>query len=379
MTPEELFRLQEKYLAGLCSEEEIALLKQHEHDFQLLEHPWQPEQGNQEQIKSRILQSLHQEMEQSPSKAKTFRYYYAAAAVLLIGLFAVFFALQPIPQVDLLAKQSKAGPAAIVKPGTTKATLTLSNGTVINLDDVQNGVISEQGNVTVGKTAEGKLIYQLKPATGQALVYNTISTPRGGEYQVVLPDGTHVWLNAASTLRFPSVFSAAERKVELKGEAYFEVARNKQKPFKVAVNNMGIEVLGTHFNVNAYDDEAQIKTTLLEGSVRLSAGNNHQMLKPGQQARLGKQSEFSIAEVNVEEAIAWKKGYFIFDNENIESIMRKVSRWYDVDVTYQGKMDQGRYGGTVSRFDSVEGVLKSLELTGSVHFRMEGRRIVVMP
>lgn len=379
MTPQELFRLQEKYLAGLCSEEEIALLKQHEHDFQLLEHPWQPEQGNQEQIKSRILHSLHEEMEERPFRAKKSQYYYAAAAVLLIGLFAVFFSLQPKPQVDLLAKQSKIGPAAIVKPGSKKATLTLSDGTVINLDDVQNGVISEQGNVTVGKTADGKLIYQVKPGAGQALVYNTISTPRGGEYQVVLPDGTHVWLNAASTLRFPSVFSGAERMVELTGEAYFEVAKNKKKPFRVSANNMGIEVLGTHFNVNAYDDETQIKTTLLEGAVRLSAGNNHQMLKPGQQARLGKTSEFSIAEVNVEEAIAWKKGYFIFDNENIESIMRKVSRWYDVDISYQGKVDQGRYGGTVSRFDRVEGVLKSLELTGSVHFRMEGRRIIVMP
>jgi transmembrane sensor len=379
MTPEELFRLQEKYLAGLCSGEEVELLKQHQHDFQLLEHPWQPEQGDQEHLKSRILQGLHEQMEEHTSKHKTFQYYYAAAAVLLIGLFAVFFYPQPQQQADLVAKQAKAATAAVIKPGTTKATLTLSDGAVINLDDVQNGVISQQGNVTVGKTADGKLIYQVKSAGGQSLVYNTISTPRGGEYQVELPDGTKVWLNAASTLRFPSVFSGAERKVELKGEAYFEVAKNKQKPFKVTVNDMGIEVLGTHFNVNAYDDESQIKTTLLEGSVRLHAGKNHKMLKPGQQARLDKQSDFSIAEVNVEEAIAWKKGYFIFDNENIESIMRKVSRWYDVEVTYQGKVDQGRYGGTISRFDSVEGVLKSLALTGSVHFRTEGRRIIVMP
>jgi ferric-dicitrate binding protein FerR (iron transport regulator) len=379
MTPEELFRLQEKYLAGLCSPEEVALLKQHEHDFQLLEHSWMPEQGDQEQVKDKILQRLHQEMEKQPSRRHTFGYYYAAAAVLLVGLFVLLFNPQLKDPQQQLSTQSQAGGKPIIKPGTTKATLTLSDGTVINLDDVANGIISQQGSILVAKSADGKLIYKVNSAPGQALIYNTISTPRGGEYQVVLPDGTHVWLNAASTLRFPSVFSAAERKVELTGEAYFEVAKHKNKPFKIDTRNMGIEVLGTHFNVNAYDDEAQIKTTLLEGSVRLHAGNNHQLLKPGQQARLGKQSDFSIAEVNVEEAIAWKKGYFIFDNENIESIMRKVSRWYDVEVTYKGKVDQGRYGGTVSRFDSVEGVLKSLELTGSVHFRMEGRRIIVMP
>jgi transmembrane sensor len=379
MTPEELFRLQEKYLAGLCSGEEVELLKQHQHDFQLLEHPWMPAQGEQEQVKDKILQKLHQEMEEQPPKRYTFRYYYAAAAVLLVGLFVVLLYPQPKDSQQQLSTQSQAAGKSAIKPGTTKATLTLSDGTVINLDDVANGVISQQGNITVAKSADGKLIYKVNSAPGQTSIYNTISTPRGGEYQVVLPDGTHVWLNAASTLRFPSVFSAAERKVELTGEAYFEVAKLKHKPFKVNARNMAIEVLGTHFNVNAYDDEAQIKTTLLEGSVRLSAGNNQKLLKPGQQARLGKQSDFSIAEVNVEEAIAWKKGYFIFDNENIESIMRKVSRWYDVEVTYKGKVDQGHYGGTVSRFDSVEGVLKSLELTGSVHFRMEGRRIIVMP
>ncbi len=379
MTPEELFKLQEKYLAGRCSPEEVDMLKQHEGDFQLLERPWVPEQGEQEQVKERILQRLHQEMHESTPQRKSFSYYYAAAAILLVGLFVVLFYPQTKNPEQRVAQQAGHGKEGIVKPGSNKATLTLSNGTVINLDEADNGVISKQGNVTVGKTGDGKLVYQVKSAAGQPLVYNTVSTPKGGTYQVVLPDGTHVWLNAASTLRFPSVFSGAERKVELTGEAYFEVTKNKKKPFRVSANNMGIEVLGTHFNVNAYDDEEQIKTTLLEGAVRLSSGNNHRLLKPGQQARLGKTSRFSIAEVNVEEAIAWKKGYFIFDNENIESIMRKVSRWYDVDVSYQGKVDQGRYGGTVSRFDSVEGVLKSLELTGSVHFRMEGRRIIVMP
>lgn len=370
--------MQERYYAGLCTPEEIALLKQHEGDFQLLERPWSAEQGDERQLKHKILEQLHHSMTESSQRNFSFRYYYAAAAMLLFGLCVFLFYPRTNTAVQTFAENKKTPTAGVIKPGSTKATLTLSDGTVINLDEVQSGLVSRQGNVTVGKTADGRLIYQVKAAADQPLIYNTISTPRGGEYQIVLPDGTSVWLNAASSLRFPSVFSGSERKVELKGEAYFEVARNKQKPFKVAVNNMGIEVLGTHFNVNAYDDEAQIRTTLLEGSVKLSAGSNHRLLKPGQQASLGKQSDFSIAEVNVDEAIAWKNGYFIFDNENIESIMRKISRWYDVEVTYQGKVDQGRYGGTVSRFDNVEGVLKSLELTGSVRFRMEGRRITVM-
>jgi ferric-dicitrate binding protein FerR (iron transport regulator) len=377
MTSEELFRLQEKYLAGLCTAEEIELMHQHEGDFQLPEQPWTAEQGKEQAIKARILQQLHASMEAQPHKTISYRFYYAAAAMLLIGMFVfLFYPNTPPPKQNLAA--AKPSRKEIIKPGTNKATLTLANGEVINLDDIQGGLVSRQGSTTINKVADGKLVYDVQAAAGLPPTYNTITTPRGGTYQVVLPDGTTVWLNAASSLRFPAVFSGKERHVELQGEAYFEVAKNKLKPFKVAVAGMGIEVLGTHFNVNAYDDESQIRTTLLEGSVKLHAGKQQQLLRPGQQARLGKLADFMVAEVNVEEAVAWKKGYFIFENENIESIMRKVARWYDVEVAYQGKADQGRYGGTVSRFDNVEGVLKSLELTGSVRFKIEGRRITVM-
>lgn len=377
MTSEELFRLQEKYLAGLCTDEELALLHQHEADFELLDQPWTYVQGDQQQVKEKILKQLHASMEERPHKTNPFRYYYAAAAVLLVGIFVfLFYPHTNSPEQNLAAARHSR--KEIIKPGTTKATLTLADGDVINLDDVQSGLVFRQGNVAINKVANGKLVYDVHSASRKPGGYNTISTPRGGTYQVVLPDGSNVWLNAASSLRFPAVFSGKERHVELQGEAYFEVAKNKEKPFKVAVNGMDVEVLGTHFNVNAYSDEAQIKTTLLEGSVKLNAGKRQQLLQPGQQARLGKQSDFMVAEVNVEEAVAWKKGYFIFENENIESIMRKVARWYDVEVSYQGKVDQGRYGGTVSRFDNVEGVLKSLELTGSVRFKIEGRRITVM-
>jgi transmembrane sensor len=380
MTPEELLRLQEKFLAGTCSAEEMEQLMRYEDDFQLLEEAfWKPELGEEQQIKHQLLNKLHEAMDK-PEKAKFhFNFYYAAAAIFVFAMFTLVFYPKQTDHIPRLSKVKSNHPKNIIIPGSNKATLTLSDGSVINLSDANAGLVSKQGNVSVGKTPDGKLVYQVKSAENQPLIYNTISTPRGGEYQIVLPDGTKVWLNAASSLRFPSVFSASERNVELTGEAYFEVAKFKNKPFKVNVNKMGIEVLGTHFNVNAYADESSIKTTLLEGSVKLSSGNNQKLLIPGQQASLNSKSGFDIKAVNVEEAVAWKNGYFIFDNENIQDIMRKVARWYDVEVVYQGKIDEGSYGGTVSRFNSVAGVLRSLELTGTVHFKTEGRRITVMP
>jgi transmembrane sensor len=379
MTPEELSELEEKFFKGQCSPEEIEILMHYANEFQLIEQPWLPEFGNQQHIKEKVLSQLHKEIDIPQKKTIKLKYYYTAAAALVTALFTLFFYPNGPDGTKQIAELKRSHRKELIQPGSNKATLTLSDGSVINLSDAQSGLISKQGNVTVGKTADGKLIYEVKSAKNQALIYNTITTPRGGEYQVILPDGTKVWLNAESSIRFPSIFAGAERKVQLTGEAYFEVAKNKEMPFKIDVNNMGIEVLGTHFNVNAYTNEADIKTTLLEGSVKLTSGNNQELLRPGQQASLGKQSRFKIHEVNVDEAVAWKNGYFIFDNEDIQDIMRKVSRWYDVDVVYQGKIDQGNFGGTVSRFNSVAGVLKSLELTGTVHFKVEGRRITVMP
>jgi transmembrane sensor len=267
----------------------------------------------------------------------------------------------------------------IVQPGSNKATLTLSDGSSIDLNESKPGTLCKQGTVTVGKRADGSLVYQPSGSQNAAVLYNTVSTPKGGQYQLVLSDGTKVWLNAASAIKYPATFSGKERIVELNGEAYFEVAKNKNMPFKVSLNNMSVEVLGTHFNVNAYADEGEVTTTLLEGSVKLSNSKGQSMLKPGQQAKMDKQSGFDIHEVNTDEAVAWKNGYFIFDNENIQSIMRKISRWYDVDVEYSGNVDEGNFGGTTSRFNSITGVLKSLELTGTVHFKVQGRRITVMP
>jgi transmembrane sensor len=375
MTPQEYLDLQEKNFSGLCSPDEIKALQEHERDFQLLDLPWRSEMGNEQAIRQDLLNRLHSRM--PGSRNLRWRHLSQAAAVLLVLGTALFYNPKSKTSSRQMVKIRK--DEAVILPGSNKAVLTLSDGSHIDLDDSKAGLLCKQGNVKVGKTGSGKLVYQTAGLNSKAIVYNTITTPRGGQYQVVLSDGTKVWINAASALKFPATFSGKERLVDLSGEAYFEVSKNKSMPFKVRVNNMAVEVLGTHFNVNAYPDENEVKTTLLEGSVKLSSGNVVSMLKPGQQGVFADKNSFNVSEVNVEEAVAWKNGYFIFDDENIQHIMRKISRWYDVEVDYNGKIDEGDFGGTVSRFKSVSGVLKSLELTGTVHFKVQGRRITVMP
>lgn len=289
-----------------------------------------------------------------------------------------------------------------ILPGGNKAVLTLADHTEINLDKAGNGVLARQSGICIKKAANGELIYDASRASNgknQKISYNTISTPVGGQFRISLPDGSKVWLNASSSLRFPTSFSEGAREVELKGEAYFEVAKDvfakggrlTKRPFRVISERQVVEVLGTHFNISAYPDEASTNTTLLEGQVRVSQlqrGNGKQSsgqrmnegmsqtLRPGQQARVGK--EITVRSVNVADFIAWKNGYFNFSHERIESIMKKISRWYNVDVVYRGKIPSEGFVGSVSRTESVEEVLRVLELTDAVHFKIEERRIIVM-
>jgi transmembrane sensor len=283
-----------------------------------------------------------------------------------------------------------------IKPGKNDAVLTLADGSKISLTDARQGELIKSKGISIVKAANGQLIYTIDSAalkTGTdhpELAYNTITTPKGGEYQINLPDGTKVWLNAASSLKFPQTFTHLnERRVELSGEAYFEVFKNKKQPFKVLTPGFGggraqeTEVLGTHFNISAYADDAETKTTLLEGSIRVkdpqkSSKRDAVILVPGQQAILSN-DQWNTINVDTEEAIAWKRGTFMFANADIESIMRKISRWYNVEVVYQGKISESNYLGTVSRFSKVSDVLDILEATKTVHFKIEGRRITVMP
>ncbi|GAA4311122.1 FecR family protein [Compostibacter hankyongensis] len=271
-------------------------------------------------------------------------------------------------------------PGDDIAPGSNKAVLVLANGTSIPLDSSGNGLLTRQGSTRVLKLRGGQLAYEAqgeKRKASDEVSFNTLTTPPGGEYQVVLPDNSKVWLNAASSLRFPTAFTTGKREVELTGEAYFEVAEDKDRPFEVKVNDMHVKVLGTHFNVMAYGDESSVKTTLLEGGVKVSQGETEALLKPGQQADLDKSARhIRIRKADMEEVMAWKEGLFHFDGDDLPSIMRKIARWYDMEVSYEEGLPAGHFTGVISRDNNLAQVLKVLELSG-IHFSIEGRTIRV--
>ena len=280
-----------------------------------------------------------------------------------------------------------------VSPGGNKAVLTLADGTKIVLDNAQNGSIAKQGSTAILKQQNQVSYKQGLIAAANEVMYNTISTPRGGQYNVVLPDGSRVWLNAASSIHFPTQFIGKERKIEISGEAYFEVAKDKTKPFKVAIiptpgsEKQGeIEVLGTHFNVNAYADENYFNTTLLEGSIRLTLNSKSQhadprILAPGQQAILNKEAnKLSISKnEKAESAVAWVNDIFHFEDADLKSVMRQLSRWYNVDVVYEGKVPDEKIIGDAERNIPLSKMLTRLEKMIAVHFVVQGRTIKVTP
>jgi len=271
-----------------------------------------------------------------------------------------------------------------IVPGANKAILTLANGKQVVLTDIGNGKFDKQGNAAVSKTANGQLIYTLDPASAgsaaKELVYNTMNTPMGGQYWIVLADGTRVFLNAGSSLRYPVSFAGNERKVELKGEAYFEVVHNNAQPFKVVTGGQVIEDIGTKFNINAYDDEPVMKTTLIEGAVKASTQNQHVILKPGQQAQINSSDPTHAIKVirhaNIDEAMAWKNGLFEFDNSGIKQVMSNTSRWYDFKVVYENKIPDLKISGRLSRNVNFTGLIDLLKFEG-VKFRIEGRKVTI--
>jgi len=268
-----------------------------------------------------------------------------------------------------------------VAPGGNKALLTLEDGRTIILDTVQNGTLSRQGGTKVLKINNGQLAYKANASsTPGSVSYNMLSTPRGGQYQLFLPDGSKVWLNASSSLKYPTAFTGKDRGVELTGEGYFEVAKNAAMPFSVKVNGVAIEVLGTDFNVNAYADEAEVRTSLLTGSVRVSLGSVNSLLKPGDQSQVDAHGKFIVVnDVDVDNEISWKNGYFFFEKADIRTIMRQISRWYDVEVEFEGAVSETRrFGGKIQRDLQLSQVLEVLQ-TSQVHCRIEGRKLIVMP
>lgn len=312
---------------------------------------------------------------------KTARLWYygiAASVILAIGVFAFFTLTNRNAGKDekkIIVSQPD------IAPGGNKAVLIMGDGSIISLTDAVNGLLRNENGTAISKTATGELTYSTgNPAEGASTVYNTLSTPRGGQYKVVLPDGSKVWLNASSSLKYPTAFIGTDRVVELTGEGFFEVAKNKARPFKVRLPEASeVEVLGTSFNVMTYGDEASQQTTLIEGSVKMSNNNSEIILKPGEQGLVSTGGKLHVnRSVNTHEITAWKDGNFDFRNASIETIMRQVQRWYDVDVVYRAKI-QHEFNADVSRNEPVSQLLRLLELTNRVHFKIENKIIYVLP
>lgn len=370
MNHQRIEELAGKLLAGTATEAEQQEL-----------HAWYDSMGTsgeipagREALRSRMLAQVQRRTR--PAR-HIWRMAAAAAVFAAIGASAWFLLRQPRAD-SAPAITSIYGADAL--PGGDKATLTLADGTVIELDTAQNGALAAQGGAQVAKSAGMQLVYVDAAAPEGPPVFNTIATPKGGQYQVQLPDGSRVWLNAASSLRFPASFKGADRRVELRGEAYFDVKADAAHPFVVAMKDMEVTVLGTQFNASAYDREEQ-KTVLLKGAVRVEVPQGAAVLRPGQSAQWQEGSRLQVQEdPYAEDAAAWKDGMFIFTNEPLDNIMTQLSRWYNIEAEYEQTSLKGKiFTGQISRGEKLSEVLKMLEMTGTIHFRIENRTVTAMP
>ena len=308
----------------------------------------------------------------------------AAASVVLFLMYGGYrWVNRAKPQPQVAVMHSVYG--GDVPAGGNKASITLADGRTYDLNTITEGNLAVQPGTTIDKS-KGEVIYDKNGAGNGAVAYNVLRTPLGGQYKIVLPDGSRAWLNAGSSLKYPTAFTGSKRDVEMTGEVYFEIEHDKKRPFLVRVldknangKDMEITVLGTHFNISSYGDEPTMQTTLLEGSVRVEKDKVIKVLAPGQQARVvaGEAAhDISVKTVDTESVVAWKEGRFEF-NGNIREIMRQISRWYDLDVKYEGDVERKSFAGTISRKNNVSEVLKMLEMTGGIQFRIDDRKITV--
>lgn len=394
MTKEDFHKLLDKYLSGNAS---------HEEEQQLLNFYGSFNQASEkndllenEQLANRIFNQVKEEI--NPHKFSFSSFYGSyirpvsiAAMILMVVSFGLYlYSSRSVSQAEPQNEQfAEINSQNDISPGNNKAILTLADGTVISLDDAQSGLLASQGNIAITKTNNGEIVYEknhtdkIRNVTFRSVI-NTIQTPKGGKYQVRLPDGSKVWLNSASSLSYPTAFIGRERIVKLKGEAYFEITPNKSSPFRVESDNQIVEVLGTNFNVNSYEDEDFTKTTLIEGSVKIILNpqskslSKTKLLKPGEQSSINSSiSDIKIENVDTEKAIAWKNGYFKFKNTPIQEIMREVERWYDVELIYEGNMPTDEFTGFISNDVKISAVLKILEQSGGVKFTVKGKKLKV--
>lgn len=384
---EELIR---RYNAGECSAEEKKWLEQWYQSFEWNNKADGASDTGNNVLKEDVWESLRQskpsfmpetqvyDISTASSSGKWWRY--AAAAVLFFAIGGIIYYMNRNPEKKNIAvTNASVGTVDHTNalPGTSRAQLVLGDGSVITLDSARSMQIREKDGTLIDKRS-GSLVYNDQERSKGEVLYNILSTPRGGEYQLMLPDGSKVWLNAASSIKFPTRFEGKDRIVFLHGEAYFEVARNKEMPFQVKMDNdMTVQVLGTHFNIMGYDDEAEVKTTLAEGIVKVTNQSNSVLLSPAKQAVLKKKDQsLAVSNADVTKAIAWKNGMIEFDGDDLPYIMRQLARWYDVDVSFVGTTPKGTYQGAIRRQSPLLKVLEILRVAG-VRYKMEGKRLIV--
>lgn len=377
-----LQQLARKVLAGNASDEEKLFLEEYYNAFE--KHPDSQNVISAEelqQLKQSILQKIYVQTADYPlptTRSRLAVWRWAAAAAVLLAVAGTALLSRSNDPVDMLAVEPVQLPAEIL-PGGNKATLTLNDGSAVVLDEMQTGSSLQQGMIQVNKTKDGELVYRvvpskLAPATVQ---YNTVSTPKGGQYQVRLPDGTNVWLNAASSIHFPTSFIQAQRAVTVTGEVYFEVAHLPKQPFVVTAGSTRVEVLGTHFNVMAYNNEPSIKTTLLEGSVKIMDAGRTAVLKPGEQIQVNATRFSKAKDVDVEAELAWKNGLFYFREAGLETVMKQLERWYDISVTFQGAVPEKQFSGKVSRNVNLSELMEILGFFDDMECTIQGKTVTI--
>lgn len=386
----------DKYLAGTATAEERQLVQdwyyaQHREVVEVQSADSLPEvearilsgikhqladNSSQQVPRKNLQQPLHPEHRVHPFRSAWFRY--AAILLLIAGTATVLYRISQ-PEQEVARQQPNHIPAD-TSPRGNRAVLTLADGSTVVLDNASNGELASEGSTKVIKLADGQLTYQpvKDPQTGNDVTgYNTITTPRGGQYQIILPDGSKVWLNAASSIRFPVSFNGPSRITKLQGEAYFEIAENKKQPFIVETNGLEAQVLGTSFNINAYEDESLIKTTLLTGSLKVKNQHASHLMFPGEQTLADKEGHLKVlTNYNTQDAIAWKNGYFRLTSADVPSIMRQIARWYNVDIVYEGDIPSRRLTGEVPRSMELAKVVEALEASG-IKIKMKSNKLII--
>lgn len=375
MTEGEIHQLIEKYIAGHCSPEEEDMLERW-YAGELGQRLAEMDQSKREDVKEDIWEGIVAQRQQLAKRRVSLRVWAAAAAILLVGSFIAIYQSRQAQYADV-GHDKIARRHTEVLPGGNKAILTTGDGKRIVLTDEQDGVIDEGEGFVIRKQEDGLVSFEIADSPDESvLAKNTIETPRGGIYRVVLPDGSKAWLNSASTISFPSNFSKDERRVAITGEVYFEVQRDVSRPFRVDAPQQQVEVLGTKFNINAYADEPHVRTSLLEGSVKVKGASKEHVLKPGFEMMTDINGKDRVEKADMDAIMAWKEGIFQFEQVELSVLMRQLARWYDVEVVYTGDYPKDEFVGKIKREEDIQKVLNVLKY-GNVDVSLEGRKLMV--